>query len=71
MKQKIKAIIDSASIGNYLLTDYEKNNMADGIIELINSELKPPQNIDSNNCCDWHYCQGWTDCLEMIKTKIK
>ena len=71
MKQKIREIINRASIGNYLLTDSEKNNMVDGIIELINSELKPPQNIDSNNCYDWNYYRGWTDCLEIIKTKIK
>ena len=71
MKQKIKAIIDSASIGNYLLTYSAKNNVVDEIIEAINSGLKPPQNINRNHCCDWHYNQGWNDCLEMIKTKIK
>ena len=71
MKQKIREIINRASMGNYLLGDFAKNNMVDEIIELINSELKPPQNINRNNCCDWHYYQGWTDCLEMIKTKMK
>lgn len=71
MKQKIREIINRASMGNYLLGDFAKNNMVNEIIELIYSELEYPKNTNDNHCCDWHYNQGWKDCLEMIKTKIK
>ena len=37
----------------------------------IKSHRKPPQNINRNYDYDWNYYQGWTDCLEMIKAKIK